>query len=83
MLLSQKVRSAMKGMNAEFGWRFGKYKCLDFFAAAGPYYYVGKVAPSTVGGRARISTTYNNILSLELSDSYDRTFIINSKDNYL
>jgi len=74
MLVSQKYQSAMKGANAEFGFHFGKSKSFDFYAAAGPYYFIGKVAPATWGGKARLSGTFKEILTLEISDSYDRTF---------
>ena len=74
MLLSQKYQSAMKGADAEFGFHFGKSKSFDFYAAAGPYYFIGEKAPATWGGKARISGTFKDILTLEISDSYDRTF---------
>lgn len=74
MLLSQKIQSAMKGANAEFGFHFGKSKSFDFYAAAGPYYFIGEAAPATWGGKARIAGTFKDILTLEISDSYDRTF---------
>jgi hypothetical protein len=74
MLLSQKYKSAMKGADAEFGFHFGKSKSFDFYAAAGPYYFVGKKAHSIWGGKARIMGVFKDILTLEISDSYDRTF---------
>ncbi len=74
MILSQKYESAMKGSDAEFGFHFGKSKSFDFYAAAGPYYFIGKKAPATWGGKARIMGTFKDILTLEISDSYDRTF---------
>jgi hypothetical protein len=74
MILSQKFQSAMKGADAEFGFHFGKSESLDFYAAAGPYYFIGKKAPATWGGKARIMGTFKDILTLEISDSYDRTF---------
>lgn len=73
-LLSEKYQSAMKGADAEFGFHFRKCESFDFYAAAGPYYIKGKRDPATWGGKARIVATYNDILSLEISDSYDRTF---------
>jgi hypothetical protein len=74
MLLSQKYQSAMKGSDAEFGFHFGKPGLFDFYAAAGPYYFIGKKAPVTWGGKARIAGTFKETLTLEISDSYDRTF---------
>ncbi len=74
MLVTQKVQSAMKGTDAEFGFHFGKSELFDFYAAAGPYYFIGKIDPATWGGKARISGTFKDILTLEISDSYDRTF---------
>lgn len=74
MIISQKYQSAMKGANAEFGFHIGKTKLFDFYAAAGPYYFNGKMDPITWGGKARILGTFKDILTLEISDSYDKTF---------
>lgn len=74
LLLSQKYNSAMKGGDAEIGFHFGKTKSLDFYAAVGPYYFKGKKSPSTWGGKARIAGVFKDFLTLEISDSYDRTF---------
>lgn len=65
LLLSQKFQSAMRGGDAEFGVHFG-----NFYVGAGPYYF----NPGTWGGKARIVGTFRDILALELSNSYDRTF---------
>lgn len=74
MLVSQKYHSAMKGANAEFGFHFGKSELFNFYAAAGPYYFIGEIDPATWGGKARISGTFKDLFTLEISDSYDRTF---------
>lgn len=74
LLLSQKYKSAMKGCNAEFGFHFYTSESFHFYAAAGPYYYIGEVAKASWGGKARVSGSYKNIVTLEISDSYDRTF---------
>jgi hypothetical protein len=74
MLISQKYQSAMKGSDVEFGFHFGKTKSFDFYAATGPYYFIGKEDPTTWGGKARVSGTFKDILTLEISDSYDKTF---------
>lgn len=74
MLISQKFQSAMKGADAEVGFHFGESKWCDFYAAAGPYYFIGEKTPATWGGKGRISATFKDILTLELSDSYDGTF---------
>lgn len=74
MFVKQKYQSAMKGADAEWGFHFGKSKFFDFYAAAGPYYFIGKKTPATWGGKARISGTYKDILNIEISDSYDGTF---------
>ncbi len=74
MLVSQKYHSAMRGADAEFGFHFGKSDSCDFYAAAGPYYFIGKKDPATWGGKARIAGSFKDILTLEISDSYDKTF---------
>lgn len=74
MLVSQTYQSAMKGANAEFGVHFGKTASLDFYAAAGPYYFAGNKNPTTWGGKARLSGTFKDVLTLEIIDSYDKTF---------
>jgi len=74
LIISQTYKTAMKGADAEFGIHFGKSKSFDFYAAAGPYYFIGEGTGPTWGGKARISGVYKDILGLEFSDSYDRTF---------
>lgn len=74
LLLSEKIQSAMKGVNAEIGLHIGKLKTFDLYAAAGPYYFKGKATRSTWGGKARIAGTYKDFITIEFSDSYDRTF---------
>lgn len=74
MLVSQKYQSAMKGAGAEFGFHLGKFESSDFYAAVGPYYFIGDIDPATWGGKARISGTFKELLTLEISDSYDQTF---------
>ncbi len=74
MLLRQKYQTAMKGADAEFGFHFGKSESFDFYTAAGPYFFLGKKDHPTWGGKARIAGIFKDILTLEISDSYDRTF---------
>lgn len=74
LLLSQKYQSAMKGANAECGFHIGCDPLFDLYAAVGPYYFTGEVARSTWGGKASVAGTYDDFLTLEISDSYDRTW---------
>jgi len=74
MIISQKYQVGMKGTDAEFGFHFGKSRNFDFYAAAGPYYFVGEIGPNVWGGKARIGGTYKDFVTLEFSDSYDQTF---------
>lgn len=74
LLLSQQYQSAMRGCNAEMGVHLGRSRFFDLYAAAGPYYFTGKFTRPSWGGKARIAGVFNNIFTLELSDSYDRTF---------
>lgn len=74
VLLSQKFEFAMKGADAELGIHIAKSKNFDFYTAAGPYYFIGEKSDPTWGGKARIGGIYKDILSLEISDSYDKTF---------
>lgn len=74
MLLSQKFQTAMKGADAELGFHCGKFKSFDFYAAAGPYYFTGEKTRAVWGGKARVAGMFKDILTLEISDSYDRTF---------
>lgn len=74
MFLSQKIQSAMKGANAEFGFHFKHSTLFNFYAAGGPYYFIGKKTRSTWGGKVRISGTFKEMLTLEISDSFDKTF---------
>lgn len=74
LLLTQSFQSAMKGVDAELGFHLGRYKLFDLYAAAGPYCFVGKNTATAWGGKARLVGTFNDILSLEISNSYDRVF---------
>ena len=74
LLLSQKYQFAMKGADAELGFHFGKSKNFDFYAAAGPYYYIGEIGPNTWGGKARLGGVYKEYITVEVSNSYDRMF---------
>jgi hypothetical protein len=74
LLLSSKYQFAMKGADAEFGFHFGGLRNFDFYAATGPYYFTGEIGPHVWGGKARIGGTYKDLVTLELSDSYDSTF---------
>ena len=72
--LSQKYEFTMKGADAELGMHIKRCDNFDCYAAAGPYYFIGSLKSPTWGGKARVGVTYKDILSLEISDSYDRTF---------
>lgn len=73
-LVSQKYHSAMRGADAEVGFHLGSAASALFYAGVGPYYFTGKIDPDTLGGKARLSATFREMLTLEISDSYDRTF---------
>ncbi len=74
VVLTQKKQFAMKGADAEIGFHFGKSHNFDFYAAAGPYYYIGEIGHNTWGGKARLAGMYKEYITLELSNSYDRMF---------
>jgi hypothetical protein len=74
LLLSQKYQCAMKGTDAEMGCHFGKSESLNFYAAVGPYYFKGAVGHGAGGAKGRVSCTLKDVLTLEISNSYDRTF---------
>ena len=74
LVLSQKRQFSMKGADAEVGFHFGKSHNFDFYAAAGPYYYIGQIGHNTWGGKARLSGMYKEYITVELSNSYDRMF---------
>jgi len=74
LLLSQKRQFAMKGGDAEIGFHFGKIQNFDFYAAAGPYYFIGEIGPNTWGGKARLAGMYKEYITVGVSNSYDRMF---------
>lgn len=74
LILSQKRQFAMKGADAEIGFHFGKSQNFDFYAAAGPYYYIGEIGRNTWGGKARLAGMFKEYITLEISNSYDRMF---------
>ena len=74
MLVSQKYQFAMRGAQAELGFHFEKTRVLDFYAAAGIYYFEGKIGPKIWGGKARLGCKLNDYMTIELSNSYDKLF---------
>lgn len=74
LLLRQKCHFAMKGVDAEAGYHLGHFRYFDLYAAAGPYYYTGKKGRDAWGGKGRLAAIFKRLLTLELSDSYDRLF---------
>ena len=74
MLEALKYELAMKGANAECGFHVKKTNNFEFYVAAGPYYFIGEFGPNLWGGKIRTSWMYKDLVRLEISDSYDRTF---------
>ena len=72
--VSQKYEFSMKGADLEAGFHFGKTENFDFYAAAGPYYFIGEMGGATWGGKARISGSYRDYITAEFSNSLDHTF---------
>ncbi len=71
-LISQKYQFGMTGFNAEFGLHFGSR--VNYYAAAGPYYFAGKVGRKIWGGKIRFAIRFNEYIKVEFSNSYDRMF---------
>lgn len=74
VLVDQKFRFAMKGVDGEIGFHSGKTTNFDFYTAAGAYYFKGHIGKGAVGGKVRASACYKEFVTLELSDSYDTVF---------
>ncbi len=74
MIVSEKYQLAMDGANAELGVHFGRSQRCDFYAAAGAYYFNGKVGCHVWGGKARLVARLKEYWTLELSNSYDKKF---------
>jgi len=75
---------AMKGLDAEFGYRFCNIWCFDFYTGIGPYYYWGKSTATenafgpahkqVVGGRFSASASFMDYVSVEGDVTYDNRF---------
>lgn len=75
MMLSEQYQLAMKGFNTEFAAHCGKTKWVDFYAAAGPYYFSGGDKGCKFwGGKARLIARIKENWTIELSNSYDKIF---------
>jgi hypothetical protein len=72
--LSQKFEFAMKGVDAEAGFHFGKSNYIDFYAAVGPYVFAGPIGNTAYGGKVRFRGMITDYLTLEISDSFDNVF---------
>lgn len=69
----RKQEFAMRGANGEVGFHLAKFKGMEFYTAAGPYYFEGN-SKQTFGGSFRINIDIYNVLKLEASTSYDPIF---------
>ncbi|MCX6991193.1 MAG: inverse autotransporter beta domain-containing protein [Chlamydiae bacterium] len=74
ILVNRKYQYAMKGIDGEAGFHFGKTSLFDFYGAAGPYYFKGEMGKGAIGGKARIASYFKEYITLELSDSWDNVF---------
>jgi hypothetical protein len=79
ILVHHKFRYAMKGIDGEVGFHFGKTSNFDFYAAAGPYYFKGDMGKAAIGGKARLAASYKEYITVEVSDSYDAVFHNNAQ----
>jgi hypothetical protein len=74
MLISQSYQFSMKGADAELGFPFLPYKWATLYAAVGPYYYIGEIGSSTLGGKIRLNIGLGRYFAVEFSNSYDAMF---------
>jgi len=74
ILINRKFQYAMKGIDGEIGFHFGKTSKFDFYGAAGPYYFKGEIGKGAIGGKARLAGYYKEYITLEVSDSWDNVF---------
>jgi hypothetical protein len=74
--LSAKREFSMSGADAEVGYHFCTWNCIDFYPAIGPYYYhsSSNFEESTFGGRARLEATIYTYVTLEGILTYDHIF---------
>lgn len=74
-LLTAKREYPMNGFSAEVGHHFPTLRCLDTYAAFGPYYYFSKESGrDAAGGLLRLALTFCSYLSLDGIVSYDPVF---------
>lgn len=74
MILKQNYNFAMKAAQAEVGWHVGMTRFFDLQVAAGAYYLKGKIGPKIWGGKGRLTCRFNDYVTLEFSNSYDKMF---------
>lgn len=74
VLVDRKFKYAMKGIDAEAGFHFGKTSGFEFYSGIGPYYFKGDLGKAAIGGKARAAGCYKQYVTLEFSDSYDTVF---------
>jgi hypothetical protein len=70
----EKREVALSGANLEVGFRLVRYRDGFIYAAAGPYYYTGKVCHSPFGGQGRLKVAFVKYLFLEGIVSHDNVF---------
>lgn len=71
---SQKFEYALSGGNAEIGFHVLDFQGVKLYTAAGPYYLNGPLGTGVFGGQARLRGSWKDIVSLELSYSYDHLY---------
>lgn len=72
---SNEYISAMWGFDLEIGKTIFCSRCLNLYAAAGPYYYNSRgCCNSIIGGQGRLRAYVNRYLSFGFYISYDRLF---------
>ncbi len=73
LYIKRKQKRALSGVDAEVGGHITQQTKYDVYAGAGPYYLYD--APGSAwGGKARVTGSYKQYVTLEIMSSYDRLF---------
>lgn len=83
-LVKGRMELALKGFDAELGYHIAAFSCFNFYMGIGPYVYWGKTASTenafdhkhvySVGGNARINSTFFEYIVVNLEVSYDTLY---------
>lgn len=74
IILADRFKYSLPGMDVEVGGHITRYKYFDCFLGGGPYYFHPRSGDQAVGGKVRFTANIGRYLTVEGRTSYDPHF---------